>query len=203
MGYTATQIGGEWVYATVAEVLSFCGLGDVTLPLEDQSLLERIIQAKSRSIDEACRRVFFGETGATKVYSGNDRPTLTVDDLLSVSSLTVDGVAWALGTDFKLAPFQRKNGFPYTALVALNGRVWSSEPGGISVTGNWGWAAAPVEVHLACLNRTRTAWAARDHDANLKTLSTGDVRVELAEPRTLADREFLQVAKYVRPIWRG
>jgi hypothetical protein len=203
MAYTATQIGGEWCYATAAEVLAFCHLGDITLPLESQTLLERIIQAKSRSIDETCRRVFFGETGAEKVYSGNDRATLTVDDVLSVSSVTVDGEAWVLGTDFKLAPFQRKHGFPYTALVALEGRIWESEPGGIGIVGNWGWSSVPHEIHLACLNRVRTAWAARDHDPNLKTLSTGDVRVELAEPRTVSDREFLQVAKYVRPIWRG
>lgn len=198
MGYAAVQISGEWCYATRADVLAFCGLAGVTLPQATLDLLDDIIEGVSRSIDLDCRRNFYKEDGATRKFSGNTCPTLPIDDFRTLTSITVDGEMWTAGTDFEVSPFNSRTGFPKTALVALNDHTWVSEPRGISVVADWGWVAVPQAIHLACLNRAKAQWALRDQDTNLKSLYTGDFRVELADPKTIRDREIRQVAKYVR-----
>jgi len=109
--------------------------------------------------------------------------------LLSVTSLTVDGVTKMEGDDFQLR--SPGGGWPNTKVLFLNGRVYS-EPNGIVITGKWGFsteipanvweavrdkAAATMLGPLANLRRVTAEGA---QNAQIKSKETGPVKTEYA-----------------------
>ncbi len=138
-------------------------LGDTN----DDDLLERAIEAASRSIDELCGRHFYSAT-ETRYYEADGWDVIDVDDLVSVTSVKTDEdqdrvyeTTWAV-TDFELDP---SDGPPYTRIYATpTGSyafpVWQRRA--VQVVGTFGWSAVPMPITQACLLMAARVWKRKD-----------------------------------------
>lgn len=141
-------------YCTLNELKARLGITDNA----DDTILENVIEAASRVIDSDCNTRFYA-ANETRYYSAEAHGLVTVDDLLSVSSLATDdaldgtySTTWA-ATDYQLYPF---NSTPYREIrVKPAGTKLfpiSAYRGLIKVTGSFGYSAStPDAINEACL----------------------------------------------------
>lgn len=136
-----------------------------------QSILERAIEAASRSIDQYCQRHFWQTAAGTirTFPSPCDLRTLRLgefNDLVTLTTLKTDEAGdgtfettWA-ASDYELlplAPAAAPEARPYTMIRATGLGRWFPTPtttgrsARVEVTGTWGWPAIPVDVTQACL----------------------------------------------------
>lgn len=153
-------------YVSLSEALSDLQIGDA----DDDSRVERAVEAASRQVDRYCGQRFWQDDSATTRYFTPDdwhvlRLARTSNDhnaasVTSVTSVTIDedgngtfGVTWTEGTDFFLAPRGAdESGRPFDKLQVLpaSGRHWPvGVPGSVKVEGVFGWPAVPPEVKEA------------------------------------------------------
>jgi hypothetical protein len=140
------------------------------------NILERAINATSRSIDEHCHRRFWQDpTAVARTYSPEFRDRAWVDDISTTTGLIVqtgsgDGTfdtAWILGSDFRLEPRNASaNGgaYAWTRIVALNGRQFtiSDTLETLQVTARFGWSEIPPGVEQACILRAAAIFKRRE-----------------------------------------
>jgi len=131
--------------------------------------MDTAVTATSRAIDEYCQRRFYQDgtvpSPVARTFQVIDCHVLRLgpfNDLVSLSTLKTDAAGdgtfettWT-ATDFELGPVDRPPGRPYTQIEAIGGLQFPIVRGTgrsvrVEVTGVWGWAAIPVEVHQACL----------------------------------------------------
>ena len=118
-------------YTTLAKLKSQSGLD--LLSADQDVILEEVIEAVSRAIDNYCGRKFY-LTSENRYYTPQDGTTLYVDDIGSTSSLSVytdedgDGtfeVTWA-ATDFNAAPYNAlSNGEAFNMIETAPGGSYS------------------------------------------------------------------------------
>jgi hypothetical protein len=145
-------------YATLAEVKTRLGIADTN----DDSVLEQLVMAASRMIDEECHRQFYADS-QTLVFTAPSPTWLPLPDLISVTTLKTDEdgdrtyeVTWA-STDYDLDPANAQYDAipqPFDAVsVAPNGRyTFPLHARGVQIVGSWGFAAAaPDAIREACL----------------------------------------------------
>lgn len=153
-------------YTTVAEVRGH--IDDDSAVISDV-LIERVINATSRAIDNYCgfpRRRFWKDlTPTTHRYVITGYQCVYVDDIASSAGLVVatdDGsgtfpVTWS-ATDYRLGPLNvdvNNTAYAYTK-IEINGaskqfpNLLYGQPG-LRVTGIHGWSEIPPEVNEACL----------------------------------------------------
>ena len=124
-------------------------------------ILETIIEAVSRLIDNKCARRFFSAS-ETRYYTADEGDLMFVDDISTSSGLTLvtdeDGdrtyeTTWAT-TDYDLTSFNATlDGWPYQMIETTPEGDYSF-PGtkkGVKVTASFGWASVPKTVVLACI----------------------------------------------------
>lgn len=143
-------------YCEVEELREWLG----TLPADtSDALLLSVILAASRKIDGECGRVFYQEAAATKTFTADHGGYLSIDDLVSVTTLKTDdgtrtyGTIWAT-TDYDLTPDNAAaRNEPYTSIVlAPNGtQAFTTLRKGVQVVGTWGWPGVPEAVKQATL----------------------------------------------------
>lgn len=145
-------------YATLPEFKAWIA---ETISDED-AVLEQAVEAASRWIDGACGRRFYQDDDAERVFDAVDCYQVRIDDVRSVSAVVTDdnddGVfetTWAAG-DYQLARTASvlTDDRPYRLIRAVGSRRWPTprlRTGLVKVTGDWGWAAIPDDVHQACL----------------------------------------------------
>lgn len=155
---------GRW-YCSLAEVKS--RLGKTTSDSDFE--INLAIQAAARDIEGFCGR-YFWQGPDTRTYVPEDLWQQTTDDIVSVTSLTLDfngqGVydqTWVLGTDFVLEVSERDYNQaasgelrPFTQIRAVNGKffpfIWPFvHMDRVKVQGTFGWPAVPPMVKQACL----------------------------------------------------
>lgn len=134
----------------------------------DDDLLERAIEAASRTIDDLCCRRFYAAT-ATRYYAAESWDVIEVDDLVSVATLKTDEdqdrvyeTAWG-PTDFELDP---DDGPPYTRIYATPTGSYAFptwQRRAVEVTGSFGYAASvPIAIEQACLLMAARYWKRKD-----------------------------------------
>lgn len=144
---------------------------DMTDDTSQDSVIADVCSATSRWIDEFCGRHFYRITD-TRTYEPENIWLITVDDLVSVSSLNIDldgdGVyetAWTLNSDYMLKIGERRYNKgeygeprPYTQVQVLKGGntwfpfVWPfTHQDRVQITGVFGWPQVPAAVHQAAL----------------------------------------------------
>lgn len=154
-------------YLTTDEARQYAGLSYDA----DTELLDDVVTAVSRAIDQACQRHFWQTSaGTARLFPTDDAYLLRLgpfNDAVSITQVRVDrdgdGVfeETISSSDYVLgpanpsaAPEQR----PYTEIGLLNSLYWPI-PGGTAgtgrthltqVTGTWGWPAVPAAVKQAC-----------------------------------------------------
>jgi hypothetical protein len=148
-------------YTTLA--LLKARLDIATADTGDDSILEAIVTAVSRQIDDYCRRRFYA-VSETRYFMARRHDRILVDDLLSVSALLTDEdgdrtyeTTWAV-TDYDLAPDNAQlesQPRPYWEIRATPDGDYCFPvgiPRGIKITGSWGFSATtPGVVAEACL----------------------------------------------------
>lgn len=163
-------------YATLAQAKERQSIRDGG----DDQVIETLITAASRMIDDYCQRRFYATT-QTRLYSAPSAaypfynqmgmitysatrpPRILVDDLLAITSMATDEdgdrvyeLVWA-ATDYDLFPPNNPaDGLPYWEIrTAINGtHRFPFTPLGIQIAGSWGFASTtPPLVTEACLNQ--------------------------------------------------
>lgn len=144
-------------YSTLAEVKRSLGITDSV----DDLLLELVIEAASRQIDQHCERIFYQSSG-TRVYAPRDNFTVEIDDLLTLTTLktstNLDSVydqTWQ-ATDIQLEPLNGIAGGivqPFTHIRAI-GDYWfptGMDEATVQIVGVFGWATIPSAIRQACI----------------------------------------------------
>lgn len=147
-------------YCTLKGLKNYLKIDD---SVED-SLLEQIIEAASRTIDRMANRRFYLDTVATaRTYRQNNQLTLNVDDIGSTTGLVVKTDPDSTGTylttltlnqDYILEPTNaaaKSRPWTFITIVGSNGFSLpvNARPQ-VEVTARWGWPAVPDDVEQAC-----------------------------------------------------
>ena len=126
----------------------------------DDNMLERAVEAISRAIDLITWRRFYAAT-ETRYYKAERRDVLTVDDLLSVTTLKTDmdgdrtyEDTWTT-SDYDLMPFNATlDSVPYQSLeITPNGDYsFPTIAKGVELKGSFGYSSTtPAPIEEACL----------------------------------------------------
>ena len=136
---------------------------------DDDSDIESVITAVSRSIDSICwQRFFTTSADETRYYSAEFSNWLRLPErIISITTLKTDNDndrtyenTWTSGTDYDLMPFNAvADGEPYRYIeLTPNGnyRFPAGVSKGVEIIGKFGWSSAPAtisEVSLLMANR--------------------------------------------------
>ena len=172
-------------YASLAQVKAALRITDSV----DDTLLEMAIESASRAIDEYTNRNFYNAGTAVRYYAPNDSFNVTVDDLVSLSTLQtmndngdqVYDTTWT-STDYQLEPL---NGVtdgiaqPYTNIRAIGNYTYLTLGGEatVKVTGVWGWNAVPVQVTQATVIQSSRIFKRLDSPLGIISGEYGSMRV--------------------------
>ena len=128
----------------------------------DDAVMEDIIEAASRHIDNETRRRFYSSSaGETRYYQTTNPSRVFIDDLLVVTSIKLDQdydriyEITLAATDYILCPDNAAlNGEPYTFIERdpLGNYGFPSHRKGIQIIGEWGYSATtPDDIKQACI----------------------------------------------------
>lgn len=160
-------------YATLTEIKLFLGITDSV----DDTLLEGMVEAASRSIDRmANRRFYLDATATARLYRANDALQLFVDDIGSATGLAValdsDGngsydTALTINTDYILDPITAPSlNRPWNVVTIVSASSAFPAPlnyrPGVQVTAKWGWPSVPDDINQACLILTADLYKRKD-----------------------------------------
>jgi hypothetical protein len=176
-------------YATLTEIKTFLSISDNV----DDTLLEGMVEAASRSIDRIANRRFYQDAAASaRKYRVSSPIILYTDDISTTSSLVVktdddgDGTfetTLTLNTDYIMDPLTALDlGRPYTQVTVVSNTVtFPIFPGlfqnglrpGVEVTARWGWPSVPDDINQACLILTADLYKRKDSPGGI--LGLGDL----------------------------
>jgi hypothetical protein len=141
-------------YASLDELKTRMGV-----PLADSTMDDEMtdaLDAASEEIDDHCGRTFLAEVAASaRKFQAYTPRIAVIDDIWTTDDLVV-AVDGATTTDFELRPLNGvqygRSGWPYDEIrfgedVLTTGVVFAP----LEITAQWGWAAVPENVHVACL----------------------------------------------------
>jgi len=183
-------------YATLNEIKAYLSISDTT----DDTLLEKLVESSSRSIDKIANRRFYADTAATiRLYRAYSDIFVYTDDISSTDGLIVkvdeggNGTytkTLTLNTDFIMDPLTASAlGRPFTQLTMVsNTESWPIFPGltqnglrpGVQVTAKFGWPSVPSDVNVACLILTADLYKRKDAPGGV--LGLGDLGVIRMSP---------------------
>ena len=176
-------------YATLTEIKTFLSISDNV----DDTLLESMVEAASRSIDRIANRRFYLDANASaRAYRVSSPIVLYTDDIGTTSGLVVktdddgDGTfetTLTLNTDYIMDPLTALDlGRPYTQVTMVtNTQTFPIFPGlfqnglrpGVQVTARWGWPSVPDDINQACLILTADLYKRKDSPGGF--LGLGDL----------------------------
>ena len=184
-------------YCTTVDVKALAG---ATLTTDD-TLIATLITRASRLLDAHTRRVFSAVTATRSYTPGVDTDGQTLfldDDLLSVTTLTTNGVALAAAA-YTLQPLNatRKNRLCLKSAYAWE---WPDDPAGsIVLAGTWGYSATPPADIVQAAARL-ALWLYRQREAPFSRVGnalTGEYEVPVALPEDV----IAILRPYVRRSW--
>lgn len=141
-------------YTTLADLKQYMGVSSAS----DDALLNSLIAAAQRVIDDLTGRTFEASTGTRQANQAVGRTLFLHHDLLAVSSITDSGGNTVATADVSPASGE----WPARALILANGR-WSVP---VTITGTWGYSnVAPAAISHACTRLA--AWMYRQKDAQV------------------------------------
>ncbi len=126
-------------------------------------MLEGVIEAVSRKIDDACNRFFYQTTSQSRWYQTNNANYVFVDDISASSDVTVeidnndDGTADVTLTsaNYILEPYNAElQGIPYQKITIRKSGQYllpSRMDMAVKVTAIFGWSSVPKPIAQACM----------------------------------------------------
>jgi len=110
------------------------------------------VTAASRAVDDHCRQSFFlGPAAETRTFTPIAEDYLMIDPASTITTVTVQGTAITLGTNYSKQPANAALiGQPWNLLRSLNGYAFPRGiPDSVTVLGQFGWATVPAQVRIA------------------------------------------------------
>jgi hypothetical protein len=176
-------------YATLAEAKAYLSITDSI----DDTMLESMVEAASRSIDNiAGRRFYLDASASARLYRGTNPYILTVDDFGSTTGLALaldtggDGTyetTLTYNVDYVVEPFNAvAMGKPYTQITLVGGQLlpWllpNLRPS-VQLTAKWGFPTVPDDISQACLILTADMYKRKDSvGGNLGISELGAIRM--------------------------
>ena len=176
-------------YATLAEAKAYLNIVDSI----DDTMLESMVEAASRAIDNIAGRRFYLDTSASaRLYRGTNPYIITVDDFGSTTGLALaldtggDGTyetVLTYNTDYVVEPFNAiAMGKPYTQITLVGGQLlpWllpNLRPS-VQLTAKWGYPTVPDDISQACLILTADMYKRKDSvGGNLGISELGAIRM--------------------------
>jgi hypothetical protein len=176
-------------YATLAEAKAYLSIADSI----DDTMLENMVEAASRSIDNiAGRRFYLDASASARLYRGTNPYILTVDDFGSTTGLALsldtggDGTyetTLVYNTDYVVEPFNAlAMGKPYTQITLVGGQLlpWllpNLRPS-VQLAAKWGYPSVPDDISQACLILTADMYKRKDSvGGNLGISELGAIRM--------------------------
>ena len=191
----------------MAVVNGYCTTAQLRTHLEDAAstlsteLLERAINASSRSIDRHCQRRFWLDTAtAVRTFIVAQSDSVYVDDIGTRTGLVVkigiDGINYpttlTTDTDFVLEP-RNADKFAGSSIDAY--AFWQLRMVGsqrlyvdcarptLQITARYGWSAVPSEVEQACILKAASLFKRKDAPFGVAGFGEfGAVRITRADP---------------------
>jgi len=160
-------------YCTLAEFKAYVTVraGTITTDAADDTVIEDIIEAVSRRIDNLTGRRFWANTvDETRYYQTHDQYNCPVDDLVTITSVSVDYydqrsyTALSTTTDYELEPANASTlGWPYNNIHILPTSTvyFPVSKRGVKVVGDFGFPAVPDNIKTATLEIALNVWMAR------------------------------------------
>jgi|YNPMSStandDraft_1061717.scaffolds.fasta_scaffold00219_33 hypothetical protein len=132
-------------YATLAELKSYLGISGTS----EDALLNTCLDGATAAIEKHTRRVFQAVSGTREyLYNGRNKILLD-DDLYSLTSLKLNGVAV---TEYRLFPVETTPKAWIVVYEIPSGVTWNTYEQTWSVAGLWGYSASPPhDIKMACL----------------------------------------------------
>jgi hypothetical protein len=168
---------------------------------DDDSDIESIITAVSRSIDNICwQRFFTTSADETRYYSADFSNWLRLPErIISITTLKTDDDndrtyenTWTEGTDFDLMPFNAiTDGEPFRYIeLTPNGnyRFPAGISKGVQIIGKFGWSGAPVVIEEVCLMMANRLMARRNMPMGVSgAAAVGQMRVVVEKMKSDQD----------------
>jgi hypothetical protein len=144
-------------YCDLAELKHPNRLGIQDSDSDSNVLLEGVIEAVSRRIDDECNRRFWQDSDeVTRYYTASHSGYIFTDDIASPSSditILTDGKGdgtysdtWTL-SDYSLEPYNaEQDGVPYQKIESSNNGQFlfpAKVKRGVKITAKWGWPSGP------------------------------------------------------------
>lgn len=150
-------------YTTLALIKARLWPTGVTPDTSEDTMLENIIMAVSRSIDNyTARRFWVNSNDETRYYRAQSRQRVLPDDIVSVTSLATDADGdgtyedtWTTA-DYNLLPVNASlDSIPYNLIEVTPDGDYSfpanANRKAVKVVGKFGWSTAPYPVQEACI----------------------------------------------------
>lgn len=126
-------------------------------PVDDTLTQIALDGAEFSVLDYVQRNVAVAGAASARLYVPTEADYLWIHDCTSVTSISDNGTALVVGTDYQLEPLNNLDAtgatVPFNRVRRLSG-CWSSVIDGkatISVTATWGWSAIPAWATQAVL----------------------------------------------------
>ena len=188
------------LYATVEDLKQSLGITDSS----DDTMLDAILAAVSRQIDQYTNRRFYATT-ETRFYTARRVSDVIIDDCLSITTLATDAdgdrvyeKTWS-ATDFDLYPY---NATPYTRVEAtVNGAYFFpvNIAKGVKIIGSFGYSATvPEPVNRACLIQAARLYKRKD--ALFGVMGSAEMGQLLVIPKMDPDVKLL-LSGYIKPAF--
>ena len=176
-------------------------------------MLEGVIEAVSRRIDDECHRRFYSDSDeVARYYTASKSDFLFTDDIASPSSdvsieidTNGDGTFdnTFASTDFVLSPYNAElDGVPYQKIELSNTGQYlfpAKVKKGVKVTAKWGWSTVPKPIKQATLLQCERLFKRFSTPLGSESM-TALGRMTLSIPSLDPDVELL-ISRYIKPTW--
>lgn len=153
-------------YVSAPELKAYLRISDAV----DDGQIAFAITAASRAVDRACNRQFGLVTAPeARVYTAHwdsqrRRYVVDIDDLMTVTGLTVTGESGAINVFAKQPGNANLAGVPWTRLVVdpTSTTQPTLKEDAVTVTARYGWTTVPIAVQQATLLQATRFFKRRD-----------------------------------------
>ena len=200
-------------YATLADLKHQNRLNINDTDSATDAMLESIVEAVSRRIDDECHRRFYIDTSAqSRYYTARQVDVLFVEDIASADSDvtvaidtngdgTVDNTFTA--SDFHLLPYSANDdSLPYQKIEVSTPGQYLFPVGvrkGVKITAKFGWPTVPKPIAQACMLQSERLFKRFATPLGVEAM-TSLGRQTLSIPKLDPDVELL-ISRYIKPVW--
>lgn len=194
------------MYVSKSEIEQYLGL-QIDSSLD--AFITTLTSAAEKYIEKCTGRKFENaDSDTTRKYNGNGLTMLAIDDLRSVTSVTADGIALTVDTDYVFFPLNAvADGYPYERIDLIqpvtefsrNSRMSAQNPyyfyeaqGNVTVTGKFGYSVTPpADIKVAALKLIGGFIKENIGDSDLKEItseSLGEYSVSFTKISEVANK---------------